>query len=72
MCVMRRVLAFCELPWDTAATTLDRPGAVATASSPQMRGGIIKDRKAAWAPYADRLGPLLEALAPWREPQASP
>lgn len=70
--VMRRVLAFCELPWDTAATTLDRPGAVATASSPQMRGGIIKDRKAAWAPYADRLGPLLEALAPWREPQASP
>jgi tetratricopeptide (TPR) repeat protein len=67
--VMRQVLAFCGLPWDAAATTLDRPGAVATASSPQMRGGIIKGRKAAWAPYADKLGPLLEGLAPWREPQ---
>ncbi|MDR0183028.1 tetratricopeptide repeat-containing sulfotransferase family protein [Lysobacter arvi] len=70
--VMRQVLAFCELSWDTAATTLDRPGAVATASSPQMRGGIIKDRKAAWAPYADKLGPLLDGLAPWREPSTAP
>ena len=31
-------------------------GAVATASSPQMRGGIIKNRGAAWAPYADQAG----------------
>lgn len=67
--VMRQVLAFCGLPWDEAATTLDRAGAVATASSPQMRGGIIKDRKAAWAPYADKLGPLIEALAPYRDPR---
>ncbi|WP_206861495.1 tetratricopeptide repeat-containing sulfotransferase family protein [Lysobacter changpingensis] len=70
--VMRGVLDFCGLRWDASATTLDRPGAVATASSPQMRGGIIKGRKAAWAPYADRLGPLLEGLAPWREPQGAP
>jgi len=68
--VMRQVLDFCGLPWDAAATTLDRPGAVATASSPQMRGGIIRNRKAAWAPYADKLGPLLEGLAPWREPSS--
>ncbi|MBU8976649.1 sulfotransferase [Lysobacter sp. MMG2] len=67
--VMRGVLEFCGLPWNESATTLDRAGAVATASSPQMRGGIIKNRKAAWAPYADKLGPLLEGLAPWREPQ---
>ncbi len=65
--VMRQVLAFCGLPWDVSATTLDRAGAVATASSPQMRGGIIKDRKAAWAPYADKLGPLIEGLAPYRD-----
>ena len=65
--VMRQVLAFCDLPWDEAATTLDRAGAVATASSPQMRGGIIRNRKAAWAPYADKLGPLIEALAPYRD-----
>ncbi|HEY0503107.1 MAG TPA: sulfotransferase [Lysobacter sp.] len=69
--VMRQVLAFCGLPWDAAATTLDRAGAVATASSPQMRGGIIKNRTAAWAPYADKLGPLIEGLAPYRDPAAS-
>lgn len=66
--VMRQVLDFCGLPWDAAATTLDRAGAVATASSPQMRGGIIKNRRAAWAPYADKLGPLIDGLAPYREP----
>jgi hypothetical protein len=61
--VMRGVLEFCGLPWDTAATTLEGAGAVATASSPQMRGGIIKNRKAAWAPYEKQLQPLIEGLA---------
>lgn len=65
--VMRDVLAFCGLPWDAAATTLGpRDGAVATASSPQMRGGIIKGRTAQWAPYADKIEPLISALEPWR------
>ncbi len=64
--VMARVLEFCGLPWDAAATTLDNAGAVATASSPQMRGGIIKNRKAAWAPYERHLQPLVAALAPYR------
>lgn len=66
--VMRGVLDFCGLPWDAAATRLDREqgGAVATASSPQMRGGIIKNRSAAWAPYEDKLATLIEGLAPYR------
>lgn len=64
--VMRQVLDFCGLPWDAAATTLDRAGAVATASSPQMRGGIIKNRTAAWAPYEAQLQPLIQALAEQR------
>lgn len=64
--VMRGVLEFCGLPWDERATTLEGAGAVATASSPQMRAGIIKDRKAAWAPYESQLQQLIEALAPYR------
>jgi len=64
--VMRGVLDFCGLPWDAAATTLDSAGAVATASSPQMRGGIIKNRTAAWAPYEAQLQPLIERLRPYR------
>jgi tetratricopeptide (TPR) repeat protein len=64
--VMRGVLEFCELPWDPAATTLRESGAVATASSPQMRGGIIKNRKAAWAPYERQLQPLIQGLAAYR------
>jgi len=64
--VMRGVLEFCGLPWDAAATTLEGAGAVATASSPQMRGGIIKNRKAAWSPYEKQLQPLIEGLAPYR------
>lgn len=64
--VMRGVLDFCGLPWSESAATLDNAGAVATASSPQMRGGIIKNRKAAWMPYAPQLQPLIDRLAPFR------
>ena len=64
--VMRQVLDFCGLPWDDAATSLDRAGAVATASSPQMRGGIMKNRGAAWRPYEAWLKPLIDGLAEFR------
>ena len=64
--VMRGVLDFCGLSWSESAATLDNAGAVATASSPQMRGGIIKNRKAAWMPYAPQLQPLIDRLAPFR------
>lgn len=61
---MRGVLEFCGLPWHQAATGLQGGSAVATASSPQMRQGIIKDRKAAWEPYRDKLATLLAGLEP--------
>lgn len=64
--VMRNVQDFCGLPWDAAATTLEGAGAVATASSPQMRGGIMKNRKAAWVPYEAQLQPLIQRLAAYR------
>lgn len=60
--VMRRVLEFCGLAWSPAAATLGNASAVATASSPQMRSGIIRGRKAAWAPYEQWLQPLFGAL----------
>lgn len=68
--VMQQVLDFCGLPWDDAATSLDRAGAVATASSPQMRGGIMKNRGAAWRPYEAWLKPLIDGLAEFRTPVA--
>lgn len=68
--VMGKVLEFCGLPWDEAATTLDRAGAVATASSPQMRGGIMKNRGAAWRPYERWLQPLIQGLAEHGTPPA--
>lgn len=64
--VMRNVLDFCGLPWDAGAATLDGAGAVATASSPQMRNGIDRNRKAAWMPYEKQLQPLIDGLAPYR------
>jgi hypothetical protein len=64
--VMRGVQDFCGLPWDAAATTLGNAGAVATASSPQMRGGIMKNRKSAWTPYEPQLQPLIQRLATYR------
>lgn len=63
---MRRIVEFCGLPWDPVVMSLDRARSVATASSPQMRGGIIKGRSAAWVPYESRLGVLLEKLGPYR------
>lgn len=60
--VMREVFAFCGLAWHDTVSTLGQSGAVATASSPQMRGGIMRNRAPAWTPYADQLAPLRAAL----------
>lgn len=60
---MREVFAFCGLPWESGAMRLDGDGrAVATASSPQLRNGIVRDRTRAWAPYEHRLQPLIDGL----------
>lgn len=60
--VMREVFAFCDLEWHDTVSTLGQSGAVATASSPQMRGGILRNRAAAWLPYESQLAPLRAAL----------
>lgn len=61
--VMRGVFDHCGLAWQDTVGTLGQSGSVATASSPQMRGGIIRNRSPAWAPYEAQLAPMFEALA---------
>jgi hypothetical protein len=65
--VMSRVMTFCGLPQEASAKQLEqRERAVATASSPQVRSGIIKDRREAWVPYEEQLLTLINGLAPYR------
>jgi tetratricopeptide (TPR) repeat protein len=60
---MRRVLAHVGLPFDPAVLALDsRGGAVSTASTTQVRGGIRSDEAPAWHPYRRQLQPLAAAL----------
>lgn len=61
--VMRSVFGFLGLAWHDTVASLGQAGSVATASSPQLRGGILKGRPPAWAPYEARLAPLFDALA---------
>lgn len=58
----RKVLAFCGLSFEPGMLAVDRPGAVATASSAYVRSGILRNRGAAWKPYAEHLRPMLDAL----------
>jgi hypothetical protein len=58
----RKVLAFCGLSFEPGTLVVDRPGAVATASSAYVRSGILRNRGAAWKPYANHLRPMLDAL----------
>jgi tetratricopeptide (TPR) repeat protein len=59
----RRILAYCELPWDDRCLSFyetDRP--VKTASVTQVRQPIYKSAVGRWREYEEFLGPLLEAL----------
>jgi hypothetical protein len=61
----RRVLAYCELPWDDRCLSFhetERP--VRTASATQVRQPIYKSSVGRWHDYAEFLGPLLSALGP--------
>jgi tetratricopeptide (TPR) repeat protein len=61
--VMRRVVAFCGLEFEPAMMQLGaRTRGVATASAVQVREGIVAREQPKWAPYADYLQPLIEAL----------
>lgn len=60
---VRRIAAFCGLPFEPAMLDVGRGGgAVTTASAVQLRAGLRKDRGAAWLPYAEPLTPLRTAL----------
>jgi tetratricopeptide (TPR) repeat protein len=59
----RRLLAYCQLPWDDRCLSFhetDRP--VRTASVMQIRQPIYKSAVGRWRDYAQFLGPLLRAL----------
>jgi len=60
----RRILAFCDLPWDDACLRFyetKRP--VKTASVVQVRQPIYTRSVGRWRKYGSRLQPLLDALA---------
>lgn len=60
---MRRVFAFCGLPFAPEALDVGRAsGDVSTASTASVRAGILRNRGGAWKPYARRLQPMREAL----------
>lgn len=62
---VRRILDYCELPWEDACLSFfasDRD--VNTASSEQVRQPIYKDAIGFWKNYESRLDGLLEVLAP--------
>ena len=64
---VRRILDFCELPWEDACLRFyetDRP--IRTASSEQVRQPIYSDSLNFWKRYQDELGELIEAVEPIR------
>jgi len=61
--VMRRVVAFCGLPFEPAMMQLgERTRGVATASAVQVREGIVAREQPKWKPYEAYLQPLADAL----------
>ncbi len=62
---VRRILEYCELPWDDACLRFwETDRAVKTASSEQVRKPIYSSAKHRWRNYEQHLGPLIEALEP--------
>ena len=62
---VRRLLAYCELPFQTACLRpQDSDRAVRTASQDQVRRPIYSGSSQAWRAYEAHLGPLMDALAP--------
>jgi len=60
---MRRVFAFCGLPFAPQALDVGRAsGDVSTASTTSVREGILRNRGGAWRPYARQLQPMRDAL----------
>ena len=60
---MREVAAFCGIEYvDGMRSTASSARAVSTASSIQVRGGVVRRESPKWAPYVHRLQPLIKAL----------
>lgn len=62
---VRRLLDFCELPWNDACVKFyESDRAVKTASSEQVRSPIYETAKHRWRNYENELQPLIEILEP--------
>ena len=62
---IRRLLEFCDLPWDDACLKFyESKRAVKTASSEQVRQPIYATSKHRWRNYERQLEPLIEILEP--------
>jgi tetratricopeptide (TPR) repeat protein len=62
---VRRILEFCELPWNDACLRFyENDRAVKTASSEQVRKPIYATSKHLWRNYEQHLGPMIEILEP--------
>lgn len=60
----REVAAHCGVEFVPEMLEVGREGGmVATASTPDVRAGILKDRGSAWRPYEQWLQPMLDRLA---------
>ncbi len=60
----RRLVEFCDLPWDPACLSFHRSEQpVATASSVQVRQPIYKSSVARWRKYQQELAPLRQLLS---------
>lgn len=62
---VRRILGYCELPWNDACLRFwETDRAVKTASSEQVRQPIYNSSKHLWRRYEAHLQPLIEGLEP--------
>ncbi|MCH9695409.1 MAG: sulfotransferase [Gammaproteobacteria bacterium] len=62
---VRRILEYCDLPWDDACLRFwETDRAVKTASSEQVRKPIYASSKHLWRNYESHLQPLIEVLEP--------
>jgi hypothetical protein len=62
---VRRILAYCELPWEDGCLNFyETRRAVKTASSEQVRQPIYSSSVHSWRNYEEYLEPLIEVLEP--------
>lgn len=58
-----RIAAFCGLEYEAGMLDVGRAGgSIATASTAQVRQGILRGRTGAWRPYASHLRPMMRDL----------